>query len=138
MAKGDSKGPLHVAAIKRGVALTAELKKLASQVHTIRDDGTQITREEALAEHIWNLALGWIERTRDENGTLQEIKHPPVAWAAQYLFERCEGKAQVASLPVETGLRASEKVRALARERLNAFVKVPAVGPPSHKPKGSP
>lgn len=123
----------HGDKIKRGVALSHELRKLAGQVHTLLDDGTQVTREEQLAQLIWNQALGWNEKKRDENGTLQEIWHPPVAWAQQYLFERIEGKAQVATGTEQKGMTAAEKVRGLAKDRLNALV--PVKGPPAHRPK---
>lgn len=118
-------------------ALTAELRKLGTQVFTINDDGTQLTREEVLAELIWKQALGWVEKwtERDDRGTLiqREVKHPPVAWAQQYLFERMEGKAAQAIADETGGIKAAEKVRDLARQRINTLAKI-ATGPPLPKP----
>lgn len=115
--------------------LTGELKKLASEVHTIADDGTQITREEALAAMIWRQALGWKEVTRTDEGNRKEVIHPPVAWCQQFLFERMEGKAPIATVDETGGIKAADKVRELAKARINSLA-VAKVGPPKHKPKG--
>lgn len=115
-------------------ALTGELKKLSVQVHTVTDDGTPVTREQALADLIWKQALGWEEVTRDSNGTVRKVPHPPVAWAQQYLFERMEGKAPQASGEDSGGIKAADKVRDLAKDRLNKLARV-AVGPPPTKRK---
>jgi len=101
-------------------ALSNELKKLAAEVVDF-DAGEGVTREQKLAKMIWNLALGWIEKTRDDNGTLKEIRHPPVAWAMQFLFERCEGKAPQAIQEETSGIKAADRVRELSRDRINAL-----------------
>ena len=112
-----------------GRALTNELKKLAGHVVNVLPDGTQVTRAEALAELIWKYALGWVEETRDEHGNRRKVEHPPVAWAMQYVFERSEGKAPVANAEASTGMRAADRVRELARDRINSMAAV-AAGPP--------
>lgn len=114
-------------------ALTGELKKLASEVHTITDDGTPVTREQALAAMIWQQALGWVETIRDEDGNRKEVKHPPVAWCQQFLFERTEGKAPIATTEDAGGIKAADKVRQLAKDRLNKLARV-AAGPPKKGP----
>lgn len=116
-------------------ALTGELKKLAAEVHTITDDGTPVTREQALANMIWRQALGWVEVIRDDEGNRKEIQHPPVAWCQQFLFERVEGKAPIAIVDETGGIKAADKVRQLAKDRINSLSKA-KVGPPKHKPKG--
>lgn len=119
-----------------GKALTAELRKLAEEVYTVLDNGDQQTRSEALAAMIWRQALGWVEETRDESGNLVKKVHPPVAWCQQFLFERQEGRAPVASSDNEGGVRAAEKVRQLAKERVAAMTAKVAgpSGPPTYKP----
>lgn len=116
-------------------ALTGELKKLAAEAHTITDDGTPITREQALAEMIWRQALGWIEVIRDDEGNRKEIPHPPVAWCQQFLFERMEGKAPIATVDETGGIKAADKVRQLSKDRINKLAAATS-GPPKHKPKG--
>ena len=121
--------------IKGSVALSAELRKLAAEVHTIDNNGDQVTREEALAAMIWKQALGWIEEVRDDDGTLRKVTHPPVAWCQQFLFERIEGKAQVSTEQTGAKVTAREKVGELARDRLNALAKAAIKGPPKHVAK---
>lgn len=117
-----------------GRALTTELKKLAAQVHTVADDGTQMTRAEVLADLIWKMALGYVEKieTRDADGNrkIHEEYHPPVAWAMQYVFERTEGKAPQAVQEENAGMKAADKVRELSRQRLNSIAKVASGIPP--------
>lgn len=101
-------------------ALTKELRARATVVHTITDDGTPITREQALTEWIWKQALGWVEVIRDDHGNRKEIRHEPVGRWAEFVFERLEGKAAPASASDTTErVSAADKVRELSRERLN-------------------
>lgn len=123
-------------------ALTSELRKLAQESHTVTTDGTPLTREQVLADLIWKQALGWVEviEERDDSGTMRrkEIVHPPVAWCQQFLFERMEGKAPIAQGDSTGGVRAADKVRDLARQRINLLAKT-AAGPPKRPaptPKG--
>lgn len=116
-------------------ALSHELRKLASTAHTITDDGTLISKEEALAEIVWNLALGWTEKITGSDAITREVKHPPVGWAIQYIYERLEGRAPQAVPDEHVGMKAVDKVRSLARDRLNELVKAGA--PPTHVPKGT-
>lgn len=117
-----------------GKRLTEELRKLACEVIDITPDGTPITREQRLAEMIWRQALGWSEKVRDIDGNLVEKTYPPVAWSQQYLYERMEGKAPNSLPDVEGGIRAVDKVRDLAKARLNSLIKPKTPPPPVHKP----
>ncbi len=103
-------------------------------------NGTSPSQEwqERLAELIWKQALGYVEEVRNEEGTLTKVVHKPVAWAQQYLFERMEGKAAIAAPDASVGMRAADKVRALAKDRLNRIAETvtapKASRPPVHKP----
>jgi hypothetical protein len=103
----------------KGKALTKELAQLATEAHTTKPDGTVVTKEQALAELIWRQALGWSELQKDDHGKLIEKHHPPIAWCQQFIYERIEGKAAQASAENSGGMRASEKVGNLAKDRLN-------------------
>lgn len=120
-------------------ALTKHLQLLGQQIHTIDDDGNPITREEALARLLWNMALGYEEKTRDDEGNLKTVYHTPVAWAIQLVYDRREGKVPVAIGEDETRIKAADRVRELAKDRLNALAMAAAgpakKGPPSYKPK---
>jgi hypothetical protein len=114
-------------------ALTQELRKLAQQAIDVdAESGDPITRETRLATLIWNQALGWVEKKRDDEGNLKEIVHPPVAWAQQYVFERLEGKIAQAAPDEHGSIKAVDRVRELNRDRVNLLAKI-AVGPPKAK-----
>lgn len=122
-----------------GKALTKELIKLASVVHVTLHDGTEVTREQALAELLWKMALGYTEPYVDDAGNPKEMVHKPTQWAMTLVFERLEGKAPSA-MPDDTGgVTAAQKIRALAKDRLNAMAikaaKSPKSSPPTYTPK---
>lgn len=114
-------------------ALTAELRKLAEEQISVTDAGDPITRAQALADLVWKMAIGWTELTRDSNGTQQQKYHPPVQWAIQFLMERIEGKPAQAVQETESGIKAAEKVRDLAKDRVNGLT-AKLIGPPKLKP----
>ena len=110
------------------------MRKLAEEAFSVTDDGTPLTRAEALARLLWNMALGYSEKVRDENGTLKDVAHPPVAWASQFLYDRLEGRPQTAIAEDETRVKAAERVRDLSKQRLNKMA-ASVIGPPVHRPK---
>lgn len=118
-------------------ALTRYLNEMGALVHTVDDEGNAISREQALADLLWKKALGYTEMTRDDDGNMKQMVHKSESWAMQYIFERREGKAPVA---LNTGdnegrIKAADKVRELARERLNklATAKAGPSGPPTYR-----
>lgn len=118
-----------------GKALTAELRKLAVSLHTTDSEGNPISKEQALSDLIWKMALGWEEITKDENGNLIRKIHPAVAWAMQFLFERIEGKAPQSTTENEGSMKAATKVRQLAKDRINAMTVKTAIGGPPKRVK---
>lgn len=137
MPKGDANGPAHAASIKRGKILTDLLRRELDKVHDETDEnGDPITKAQAIIQSIVRDATGYTEKTRDDAGTLKEIKHPAVAWAKQWIVDRIEGKAVPTTGEAEAGIRAADKVRELSRDRVNALTKATAKkGPPVHRPK---
>lgn len=111
-------------------ALTKHLNIIGLEMHTVDAEGNPVDREEALARLLWNMALGWEEVTRDDEGNLKKIKHPPVAWAIQYIYDRKEGRAAPTVLEDEGRMKAADKVRDLAKSRLNDLA-MAAAGPVS-------
>lgn len=120
-------------------ALTKHLQSLGAEAHTMLDDGTPITREEALARLLWNMALGYTEKTLNDEGHWVETYHKPVAWAMQAVWDRREGKVPTAIGEDENRVKASDRVRDLAKARLNSLALAAAgpekKGPPSYKPR---
>lgn len=111
------------------------LLEIASETCDVDDAGDAITNGEALRQQIWKMALGWTETVRDDDGGIRTVTHKPVAWAIEFLYGLIVGKpaTMVATAPTST-MKAADKVRALARERLNAIGRG-TTGPPVHKAK---
>lgn len=118
--------------------LTEHLRQLAAEAHDWSEDGI-ITHGEALAKLLWKRALGWTEKTVDEEGNEKEVYHKPEAWAMQFVYERMEGKTPQ-STPDDEGRkrRAKDDVRDLAKSRLNSLAKSAAGSEDGLKKKGPP
>lgn len=120
--------------------LTRHLTELGQLAHTVDDNGRPISREEALADLLWNKALGYVEQVRDDEGNQKSVVHKPEAWAIQYIYDRREGRAVISVAEDEGRVKAAEKVRDLAKARINSLAVSAAgpapKGPPAYKPKG--
>lgn len=119
-------------------ALTAELRYLATQLSDeVDEEGNPLTNMQLLGRMIWRQAKGWTELTRDDSGNLKEVKHPPVAWCQQYIFERCDGKAAQAAAEENPGIKTRDRVAELAKDRINRLASI-AAGPPKTPPTTPP
>jgi len=109
--------------------LTQHLREMAAEALTIDDEGSLVTRGEALAALLWKKALGY-ESVDSE--TSEVTYHKPEAWAIQLIWERMEGKAPVA-IPDDKGImKIAERVSELAKNRINSFAEV-AIAIPDQK-----
>lgn len=125
----------HGDKVREGTILTRLLRDSLREVVDVAPDGTQITRAEHRRNILNRLADGYVETVKDDNGKVTKIKHPPVAWAIQYCMDRTDGKVAQAAPEVNEGIKAADKVRQLAKDRVNSLVKSapkPA-GPPNFK-----
>lgn len=103
--------------------LTEELRRRGNEVISMDDNGDPVTRLQALAELTWKYALGYTEETRDDKGQVKTEVHRPAPWAAQYVFERLDGKVAIAAIEETTKPKAAERVRDLAVARINALAR---------------
>lgn len=97
---------------------------------------------------LWKKALGYTDKTTDDEGNEKEVYHKPEAWAIQLVYERMEGRTPQAIQDDEGNKRkAKDQVRDLAKSRLNDMAKtavdsagdsesLKAKGPPKRKPRG--
>jgi hypothetical protein len=118
--------------------LRAVLSKVMNEPVSVHDNGDIISGWEKLCRHIRQLALGGEREERDDNGNIKKIVEKPVAWAVQFVFAELAGKTPQAVQEDHGGIKASQKVRELARDRMNQVADklVTAGGPPKFKPKG--
>lgn len=103
--------------------ITQHLREMAAVAHEMLEDGTVMTRGEALALLLWKKALGYTERKVDDEGDVTVTEHNPASWAIQMVYERMEGKTPLAMTEDDTKVKASAKVRELATARLNQLSK---------------
>ena len=122
--------------------VTNHLRLLAAEAHDISiEDGSIITKGQALAKLIWDKALGYTEKKKDDEGVETEIFHEPASWAIQMVYDRMEGKTSQAITEDEHRVTAAEKVRGLALARFNDSARKTAdpvvvkKGPPKFKGK---
>ena len=79
--------------VPTGAVLTKHLRALAAEAsEQIADDGSVLTRAEALALLIWGRALGWVEK--GDKG--EQVNHKPEPWAISLIYERLEGRCPTA------------------------------------------
>lgn len=102
--------------------LSEHLRALATEV-TAWDATEQegISRAELLAKALWQRALGWTETVIDDAGEETTVVHPPQTWAMQFVFERLEGRAPQSEPEKEHRVTAAERVRELAKKKLNSL-----------------
>lgn len=116
--------------------LTRYLTELGGDVVVDRN-GDSMTRDEALARALWDMALGGIEETTEG----EKVYRRPDKSVAIFIMERREGRTPVTG-PVDEGARisAAEKIDELAKARINAEADslipvsepTPVVGVPDH------
>lgn len=108
------KKPKAVAAGPR--QLTRFLTELGSET-IVTKDGESITRDQALAQTLWDLALGCEYEDDDGNAV---YRHPDKA-VAIFIMERREGRTPMTNATDEgPRMTAADKIDELAKARINA------------------
>ena len=108
-----------MASIKITKNLSDLLKKIGSEVHTTTTGGDVYTKDESLIRLLWDTALGYEERSRDDHGKEKVVKHKAQRWAMELIYNRREGGV-IGALPDDSGqLTVVDQVRGLATARLN-------------------
>lgn len=117
--------------------LTNHLRELAAEAHDMLEEGTVITRGEALARLLWQKALGYVERKIDDEGVAKEVVHEPASWAIQMVYERMEGRTPQSLTEDATKIKAADRVSELAKTRINQLTAKATndKGPPPFKAK---
>lgn len=105
--------------------VTTHLRQLAVEAESISDDGSIITKAEALALLLWRYALGFEEVDPDDPA--KRIRHRPQQWAVVLLYDRLEGKAVPASEDEDNVMTAADRVSELAKNAANAIA-IEAIG----------
>lgn len=102
--------------------MTNHLLRLAAEAYDVTEADGAISRGQALAMLLWDKALGHIKETVSDEGKRTSVTHAPENWAIQLIYDRMEGKAPQAVPDDAARVTATDKVRELAKNRLNTLV----------------
>lgn len=95
------------------------LRAIGEETFGTDEQGRSITKIEQAQRLAWRLALGWVEESRDTNGSLRKVTHPPDQSWLKFVIEHQVGKPGTSQVEEKKGLSAAAEVRKLAVERLN-------------------
>ena len=125
----------HGKKVIAGKLLSKYIKEIANETHddpVIKargEDAVMLTKAEAIARHIWKLALGWEEAVDvlDKSGKKIGIRpevHRPDKWAIGVIWDRMEGRVGAADLKAGSDKASlAEKVSSLGAKRVNQIAK---------------
>jgi len=104
------------------------VREIASEQTEVAKGGTPeqdrvMTKAEALARVIWDMALGWKEEEdliRDGQVVGKRVKtYPPAQWAISLVYDRAEGKAAQAGDSGTTNPTVAERITDRTKNCLN-------------------
>ena len=98
------------------------VKVVGKEIHTIDNGGNPISKDERLIRLLWDTALGYDEKTVDDEGNEKVVKHKPQRWAMQEIISRREGGIPAAASDVGQRMTAAKQVQDLVKDRLNSLV----------------
>jgi hypothetical protein len=107
--------------VPTGQLLSRFLRQLATEVETISENGTPVTKAQVLAELVWKTALGYEKADPDDPN--KKKYQPPAQWAIQMIYDRLEGRIPEALQDTKGGTIA-EKVTELGRKQVNELAEV--------------
>jgi len=124
----------HGKKIAAGKLLSKFIKEIASEIHddpVIKAKGEEavmLTKAEAIARHIFKLALGYTEEVEIyKNGVKTGIRpeyHKPDKWAIGVIWDRMEGRVGAADLKSGSDKASlADKVSAQGQKRLDQITK---------------
>lgn len=104
------------------VKLNKLITKLGNEAYTLSDDGTPLTRFEALAKLVWDMALGY--KTKDPKTDVETIHFPDKSFITM-IYDRMEGKVPLATSVKgdKDRVSAAKKVSEQTKSRLNDLAK---------------
>ena len=101
--------------------LTRYIRKLGEEMHTVNDEGETLTRFQALAQLVWDRALGFTEEIPE---TGERVIHKPDKGFIGVIFDRTEGKvAQAAPVGGKKKASLADRIGEQTKARLNRIAK---------------
>lgn len=118
-------------------ALASHLQADGKRPLSVDNEGNVLTYEAVMSRQMWDEAVGYKEEVRDVEGNVKEIVHKPNAAVRRDILAYNIGKPGLAVADERQGIKASDQVAQLSRDRLNkmaakAMHKTPS--PPKYIP----
>lgn len=118
-----------------GKLLSKFIREIASEeyddpiIKAKGEEAVMVTKAEAIARHIWNMALGFVEEVDIyKDGVKTGVKletHKPDKWAINLIWDRLEGRVGAANVKSGSsdGINLADKVSDLGKKRLDQIAK---------------
>lgn len=130
----DTEKSEHGKKIAAGKLLSKYIREIASEeyddpiIKARGEEAVMVTKAEAIARHIWNIALGFIEEVDIyKDGVKVGVKletHRPDRWAINLIWDRMEGRAGAADLKGSSDKASlTDRVSALGKKHMNQIAK---------------
>ena len=119
----------HGKKVVAGKLLSKFIREIASEeyddpiIKAKGEEAVMVTKSEAIARHIWNVALGYVEEVAIyEGGVKTGVKletHRPDKWAISIIWDRMEGRVgQTDTKPGSDKASLADKVSEQGKKRL--------------------
>ncbi len=120
----------HGKKVVAGKLLSKFIREIASEeyddpiIKAKGEEAVMVTKAEAVARHIWNVALGYVEEVGIyKDGVKTGVKletHRPDKWAISIIWDRMEGRVGQADAKVGSDKASlADKVSAQGKKRLD-------------------
>jgi len=124
----------HGKKVIAGKLLSKFIREIASEeyddpiIKARGEEAVMVTKAEAIARHIWNVALGFVEEVDIyKDGVKIGVKleaHKPDKWAINMIWDRMEGRVGQADAKSGSDKASlAEKVSGLGAKRVNQIAK---------------
>jgi len=124
----------HGKKVIAGKLLSKFIREIASEeyddpvIKAKGEEAVMVTKAEAVARHIWNVALGYVEEVGIyKDGVKVGVKletHRPDKWAIGIIWDRMEGRVgQADTKPGSDKASLADRVSALGKKHMNQIAK---------------
>ena len=129
----------HGKKVVAGKLLSKFIREIASEeyddpiIKAKGEEAVMVTKAEAIARHIWNVALGYVEEVGIyKDGVKTGVKletNRPDKWAIGIIWDRMEGRVgQTDTKPGSDKASLADKVSGLGAKRVNQIAKQSSKG----------
>ncbi|KKN27411.1 hypothetical protein LCGC14_0864930 [marine sediment metagenome] len=124
----------HGKKVVAGKLLSKFIRDIASEeyddpiIKAKGEEAVMVTKAEAIARHIWNVALGYVEEVDIyKDGVKTGVKletHRPDKWAISIIWDRMEGRVGQADVKAGSDKASlADRVSALGKKHMNQIAK---------------